>query len=59
MTASVPVLLITGPVGIGKSTVASEAARRLRDAGVPTRWSTSPGSARAGPSPPMIPGTSA
>jgi hypothetical protein len=35
MTASVPVLLITGPVGVGKSTVAAEAARLLREAGVP------------------------
>jgi hypothetical protein len=35
MTASVPVLLVTGPVGVGKSTVASEAARLLRDADVP------------------------
>jgi hypothetical protein len=34
MTASVPVLLVTGPVGVGKSTVAAEAARLLRDAGV-------------------------
>jgi hypothetical protein len=30
----VPVLLITGPVGVGKSTVASEAVRQLRDAGI-------------------------
>ncbi len=35
MTASVPVLLITGPVGVGKSTVAAEAARLLREANVP------------------------
>jgi adenylylsulfate kinase-like enzyme len=35
MTASVPVLLVTGPVGVGKSTVAAEAARLLRQAGVP------------------------
>jgi Mrp family chromosome partitioning ATPase len=35
MTASVPVLLVTGPVGVGKSTVAAEAARLLRQADVP------------------------
>jgi hypothetical protein len=34
-TASVPVLLITGPVGAGKSTVAAEAARLLREANIP------------------------
>ena len=34
MPSSVPVLLITGPVGVGKSTVAAEAAR-LREANVP------------------------
>jgi hypothetical protein len=32
MTASVPVLLITGPVGSGKSTVAAEATWLLREA---------------------------
>jgi DNA polymerase III delta prime subunit len=35
MTASVPVLLVTGPVGVGKSTAAAEAARLLREANVP------------------------
>lgn len=35
MTASVPVLLITGPVGAGKSAVAVEAARLLREANIP------------------------
>jgi hypothetical protein len=35
MTASVPVLLITGPVGVGKSTVAAQAAWLLREANVP------------------------
>ena len=35
MTDSVPVLLITGPVGVGKSTVAAEAARLLREADIP------------------------
>jgi hypothetical protein len=35
LTASVPVLVITGPVGVGKSTVAAEAARLLREANVP------------------------
>ena len=35
MTASVPVLLITGPVGVGKSTIANEAAWLLRQADVP------------------------
>jgi AAA domain len=35
LTAPVPVLLITGPVGVGKSTVAAEAARLLREANVP------------------------
>ena len=34
MTASVPVLLITGPVGAGKTTVAAEAARLLREADI-------------------------
>jgi len=34
MTISVPVLLITGPVGVGKSTVAAEAARLLREANI-------------------------
>ncbi len=32
---SVPVLLITGPVGVGQSTVAAEAARLLREAKIP------------------------
>jgi len=35
LTAPVPVLLITGPVGVGKSTVAAEAARLLREATIP------------------------
>src|SRR5258708_26863302 len=35
MATSVPVLLITGPVGAGKSTVAGEAARLLREANIP------------------------
>ena len=35
MTASVPVLLITGPVGVGKSTIAAQAAWLLREADVP------------------------
>ena len=35
MTAPVPVLVITGPVGVGKSTIAAEAARLLRQADVP------------------------
>ena len=35
MTAQVPVLLITGPVGVGKSTIAAEAAWLLRQADVP------------------------
>jgi adenylylsulfate kinase-like enzyme len=35
MAGSVPVLLITGPVGAGKSTVAGEAARLLREANIP------------------------
>lgn len=35
MKASVPVLLITGPVGVGKSTVAAQAAWLLRQANVP------------------------
>ena len=33
--ASVPVLVITGPVGVGKSTIAAEAASLLRQADVP------------------------
>jgi predicted kinase len=35
MTAPVPVLLITGPVGVGKSTIAAEAASLLRQADIP------------------------
>ena len=35
MSASVPVLVITGPVGVGKSTVAAQAAWLLREADVP------------------------
>ncbi len=35
MTAPVPVLVITGPVGVGKSTIADEAASLLRQANVP------------------------
>jgi len=35
MTVSAPVLLITGPVGAGKSTVAAEAGRLLREANIP------------------------
>jgi predicted kinase len=35
MTSPVPVLLITGPVGVGKSTIAAQAARLLREADVP------------------------
>jgi len=35
MTAPVPVMLITGPVGVGKSTIAAEAAWLLRQADVP------------------------
>jgi hypothetical protein len=35
MTASVPVLLITGPVGVGKSTIAAQAGWLLREADVP------------------------
>jgi hypothetical protein len=35
MTAPVPVLLVTGPVGVGKSAVAAEASRLLRQADVP------------------------
>jgi hypothetical protein len=35
VTAPVPVLVITGPVGVGKSTIAAEAAWLLRQADVP------------------------
>ena len=35
MTAPVPVLVLTGPVGVGKSTIAAEAAWLLRQADVP------------------------
>jgi len=35
LTAAVPVLVITGPVGVGKSTIAAEAAWLLRQADVP------------------------
>ncbi len=34
-SARVPVLLLTGPVGVGKSAVAAEASRLLREAGMP------------------------
>jgi len=32
---SIPVLVITGPIGVGKATVLSDAARQLREATVP------------------------
>lgn len=35
MVEAVPTLLITGPVGVGKTTVAGEAANLLAEAGVP------------------------
>lgn len=35
MGAAVPVLVITGPVGVGKSAVGAEVFRLLRDACVP------------------------
>jgi hypothetical protein len=35
MTAPVPVLVITGPVGVGKSTIAVQAATLLREADIP------------------------
>lgn len=35
MTAPVPVLLVTGPVGVGKTVVTDEAARLLSEAGIP------------------------
>src|SRR5262249_51008712 len=35
MTTAVPVLVLNGPVGAGKSTVGAEVARQLREAGVP------------------------
>ena len=35
MTAPVPVLLVTGPVGVGKTVVTGEATRLLSDAGIP------------------------
>jgi hypothetical protein len=35
LTAPVPVLVITGPVGVGKSTIAAEAAWLLRQADIP------------------------
>ena len=34
ITTPVPVLIITGPLGVGKTTVLDEVAERLRDAGV-------------------------
>jgi hypothetical protein len=34
-TAAVPVLLVTGPVGVGKTVVTGEAARLLSEAGIP------------------------
>jgi Ni2+-binding GTPase involved in maturation of urease and hydrogenase len=33
-TAPVPVLLVTGPVGVGKTVVTGEAARLLSEAGI-------------------------
>src|SRR5215472_18855149 len=35
VTAAVPVLLVTGPVGVGKTVVTGEAARLLSEAGIP------------------------
>jgi len=35
MTTPVPVLLVTGPVGVGKTVVTGEAARLLSGAGIP------------------------
>src|SRR2546429_1155469 len=35
VTAPVPVLLVTGPVGVGKTVVTGEAARLLSEAGIP------------------------
>ncbi|MET1073235.1 MAG: hypothetical protein ABWY11_11370 [Umezawaea sp.] len=35
MPVTVPVLLVTGPIGVGKTTVTAEAARLLGEAGIP------------------------
>jgi hypothetical protein len=51
MQAVVPVLMLTGPVGVGKSTVLSECARLLRLAGVPHAAVDLAGIGRAWPVP--------
>jgi adenylylsulfate kinase-like enzyme len=59
MATSVPVLLITGPVGAGKSTVAGEAARLLREANIPHALVDLAWIEQCWPIPPTTRGTSA
>ena len=59
MTAPVPVLLITGPVGVGKSTIAAQAAWLLREADVPHALVDLDQIEQCWPSPPTTRGTSA
>jgi hypothetical protein len=51
MGAAVPVLVITGPVGVGKSTVGAEVFRLLRDACVPSALIDLPALGNAWPVP--------
>jgi hypothetical protein len=39
---TVPTIFITGPVGVGKTTVASDVSWIAADAGIPTYWRTAP-----------------
>lgn len=54
-TAPVPVLLITGPVGAGKSTIGGEVARLLREAGIPGAFMDLPALGNGWPAPPDDP----
>jgi hypothetical protein len=53
--APVPVLVITGPVGVGKSTVGGEAFRLLREAGIPSAFVDLAALGGGWPSPPDDP----
>ena len=52
---SVPVLLLTGPVGVGKSTIGLQVARLLREAGVPGAFVDLAWIGEAWPAPPDDP----
>jgi hypothetical protein len=56
---AVPVLLLAGPTGAGKTTVALEVARLLRGAGIPNAMADLAVIAQCWPHPPMTGGTSA